>query len=95
MIRSRKKKRKTRRTKHRDADDDDEFEELVQEELATVPRPRLTDLIPCKMVKGSVAMVMAVPACALAARERLRERMRPKLEESDEEEEEGEWLFQN
>ena len=89
MIRSRKKKRKTRRTKHRDADDDDEFEELVQEELATVPRPHITDLIPCKLARGSVAMVMAVPGCAVAARERLRERMRPKREESDGEEEEG------
>ena len=92
VIRSRKKKKKARRVKQRDLDED-EFEEQVQEELAFIPRPRLTDLIPCKMVTGVIAMVMAVPGCVVAAREELRERMKPKKEEGSDEEEEGRCLM--
>ena len=59
-----------------------------QEHLDTLPRPRLTDLVPCRLVLGLVSLVTSVPTWPARIKEWQQERRMKQQEETSEEESE-------
>lgn len=96
MFTSRKKKDKRGKKAKLAEKEAEAIDEALQEHLNTLHRPRLTDLIPCKIVTGVVSFILAIPSY-LEEFKRWREEKKVMVEstdiESEEEEGEGELVY--
>lgn len=87
LFRDRKKKREKRR---RNRDDADGGEELLEEELQAIPRPRWCDVLPCKLIGLLVWLVVSIPSWVQQWREEQEEKKQLLKEEAEAEKEEEE-----
>ncbi|CAH1788926.1 unnamed protein product [Owenia fusiformis] len=87
VFRSMKRKaKKTKRKQRIQEEENDEIEDILQEELSAVPRPKLIDLLPLKLVRLVVGAVIGIPGAILEAKARYEEYKEEKRRQKEEEE---------
>ena len=80
-----KKERKSRRNKQ----NEEQIEEEIQEQLDTIPRPRLLDLLPIKLVLSLAWAVRSMPEWGQCLVEIVREKWRERNRKEEEEDEDS------
>ena len=89
VFKSQRKKAKKGKKGKTQSEREAEMEEILEEELSYIPRPKWSDMLPVRVICFQIWMVKSVPGWISDIRERMKKEEVLEEEEDEDEEEEG------